>query len=194
MTPYETYSILFQILDLILGLSTFIGSIIVIIFTYENLKEMRNQLAEQQKQYFEQNRGNLIFYISKNGHDFIHSLIIKNFGSSPAKLLSLKITPELDWNRIGENNINQFNITNLKNIFLAPKQHVSSIFDFRSYPDQQFQIEISYETCGKIITENYSIDLDYTSKLLSLHPDIKDEKHALECINDSIISLSDKFI
>ncbi|KAB1438499.1 hypothetical protein [Candidatus Galacturonibacter soehngenii] len=122
---------------------------------------------------------------------FLHTL---NFGNSPAKLLSLKMTPELDWNKIGKSEVNQFNVTNLKNIFLAPKQHVSSIFDFRSYPDKLFQIEISYETCGKIITENYSLDIDYTSKLLSLHPDIKDEKHALKCINDSIISLSDKFL
>lgn len=100
---------------------------------------MKKQLAEQKNQYFEQNRGNLVFYISKNGICEFHSLIIKNFGNSPAKLVSLKITPDLDWTKAGQANMNEFNITNLKNVFLVPQQHISSGFDFRTYPDKVFR-------------------------------------------------------
>ena len=194
MTTYEWYSILFQILGLILSLSTFIGSIIAIVFTYKNLKEMRKQLAEQQKQYFEQNRGNLIFYISKSEVSAFHSLIIKNFGNSPVKLLSLKIDPDLNWDKAGQSELSEFNISNLKNIFLAPQQHISSGFDFRSYPDEKFDIEISYETCDKTITEKYSIDLDFIGNLISMEPQIKDEVAALKNIYKAVVSLSDKFI
>lgn len=84
MTPAEWHSTLFQFIGLILSLATFIGSIVAIYYTYQNLKEMKKQLAEQKNQYFEQNRGNLVFYISKNRENIIHSLIIKNFGNSPA--------------------------------------------------------------------------------------------------------------
>lgn len=194
MTAYECYSTLFQILGIILSFLTFIGSIIAIVFTYKNLNEMRKQLAEQQKQYFEQNRGNLIFYISKSEVSAFHSLIIKNFGNSPAKLLSLKIDPDLNWDKAGQSELNEFNISNLKNIFLAPQQHISSGFDFRSYPDEKFDIEISYETCGKTITENYSIDLDFIGNLISMEPQIKDEVAALKNIYKAVVSLSDKFI
>ena len=102
MTSAEWHSTLFQFIGLILSLVTFIGSIVAIYYTYQNLKEMKKQLAEQKNQYFEQNRGNLVFYISKNRESIIHSLIIKNFGNSPAKLISLKITPDLDWDKSGE--------------------------------------------------------------------------------------------
>ena len=159
MTSAEWHSTLFQFIGLILSLVTFIGSIVAIYYTYQNLKEMKKQLAEQKNQYFEQNRGNPVFYISKNRESIIHSLIIKNFGNSPAKLISLKITP-----------------------------------DFRSYPDKSFDIEICYETCGKLITENYSIDIDFIGNLLTMEPEIKDELSALKNINKSITALSDKFI
>lgn len=195
MTSYEWHSTLFQAIGLILSLVTFIGSVIAIYFTYQNLKEMKKQLAEQKDQYFEQNRGHLIFYITKDGTTSItHSLIIKNFGNSPAKLLSLKTTPELNWDKAGHSGLDNFDIKNLKNIFLAPQQHISSIFDFRSYPDKSFEVEISYETCGKCISESYSIDLDFIGNTLTMEPEIKDELSALKNINKSITSLSDKFI
>lgn len=194
MTPAEWHSTVFQFIGLILSFSTFIGSIVAIYYTYQNLKEMKKQLAEQKNQYFEQNRGNLIFYISKNEVGGLHSLIIKNFGNSPAKLLSLKIIPDLDWNKAGQTGLNRFNITNLKNVFLAPQQHISSGFDFRSYPDKSFDIEICYETCGKTITEKYSVDIDFIGNLLTMEPQITNELSALKNINKSITALSDKFI
>ena len=194
MTIAEWHSSLFQLIGLILSLATFIGSVIAIYFTYQNLREMKNQLSEQKDQYFEQNRGNLVFYISKNEVSAFHSLIIKNFGNSPAKLLSLKIYPALDWDKAGQSELGNFNISNLQNIFLAPQQHISSGFDFRSYPDKKFDVEICYETCGKTIIENYSIDIDFIGNLITMEPQIKDDLSALKNIYKAITSLSDKFI
>ena len=182
MTLAEWHSTLFQLIGLILSFFTFIGSVIAIYYTYQNLKEMKKQLNEQKNQYFEQNRGNIVFYIAKNGVDVFYSLIIKNFGNSPAKLLSLKMTPDLEWGKAGEKDLNDFNITNLKNVFLAPQQHISSGFDF------------SYETCGKVITENYTIDINFIGNILTMEPQIRDELSALKHINKSIKHLSDKFI
>ena len=101
MTVAEWHSTLFQFIGVILSFVTFVGSVIAIYYTYQNLKEMRKQLNEQKTQYFEHNRGNLIFYISKSDIGITHDLIIKNFGNSPAKLISLKITPDLDWSKAG---------------------------------------------------------------------------------------------
>lgn len=194
MTSSEWHSTLFQFIGLILSFVTLIGSVVAIYYTYQNLKEMKKQLAEQKNQYFEQNRGNLIFYISKNDVSSFHSLIIKNFGNAPAKLISLKINPNLDWEKAGQNGLDNFNIANLKNVFLAPQQHISSGFDFRSYPDKKFEITICYETCGKTLTENYSIDIDFIGNVLTMEPHIDDELSALKNINKSITALSDKFI
>jgi len=194
MAPAEWHSTLFQFIGLILSLATFIGSIIAIYYTYQNLKEMKKQLSEQQKQYFEQNRGNLLFYICKSGTCITHDLIIKNFGNSPARLTSLKISPDLDWEKSGHNTVKEFNISNLKNIFLAPQQHVGTIFDFTSFKENILDIKICYETCGKEFSEQYTIDINYLHKVLTASPKIDDELSALKYINKSIISLSDKFI
>ncbi len=194
MTSAEWHSTLFQFIGLILSLITFIGSIIAIWFTYLNLKEMRKQLKEQQNQYFEQNRGNILFYIRKSDVSVTHDLIIKNFGNSPAKLLSLEISPDLDWSKAGNADIKQFNVSNLKNIFLAPQQHIGTIFDFSNYDDEKFDIKLSYETCGKLIKEEYSIDINCLHNVLTLDPEIKDVLSALKYINRSITALSNKFI
>ena len=146
------------------------------------------------KQYFDQNRGNLIFYVQKSITGITHDLIIKNFGNSPAKLLSLKITPDLDWKKAGQSNIDDFNISKLNNIFLAPQQHIGTIFDFSNFNETELNIEICYSTCGQTFTEQYKVDLNYLHKVLSLEPQIKDELSALKQINKSLTSLSDKFI
>lgn len=63
MTPAEWHSTLFQFIGLILSLATFIGSIVAIYYTYQNLKEMKKQLAEQKNQYFEQNRESVSSFV-----------------------------------------------------------------------------------------------------------------------------------
>lgn len=194
MTPAEWHSNLFQFIGVIIGFLTLVGSVFAAVFAYKNIKEMQKQLNEQKDQYFEQNRGNLIFYITKSNISLNHDLIIKNFGNSPAKLLSLKITPDLDWKKVGQTGIDDFNITKLNNIFLAPHQHIGTVFDFRKFEENELDIEIKYTTCGKEYTEQYKIDLNYLHKVFTLVPDIKDELTALKYINKSITSLSDKFI
>lgn len=194
MTPAEWHSNLFQFIEVILSGLALVGSIVAIYYAYRNLKEMQKQLNEQKNQYFEENRGNLIFYITKSSISVTHDLIIKNFGNSPAKLISLKISPDLDWSKAGQAHVNDFNITKLNNIFLAPHQHIGTIFDFRKFEENELDIEIKYTTCGKEYTEQYKIDLNYLHKVFTLEPDIEDELTALKYINKSITSLSDKFI
>lgn len=194
MTPAEWHSTLFQCIGTFVGFLALVASIIAVILTYINLFEMKKQLIEQQKQYFEQNRGNLIFYVQKSAVGITHDLIIKNFGNSPAKLLSLKISPDLDWSKVGKSNVNEFNITKLNNIFLAPQQHIGTIFDFTNFNETELDIEICYSTCNKEFTERYRVDLNYLHKVLSLEPKIDDELSALKHINKSINSLSDRFI
>lgn len=194
MTPAEWHSNLFQFIEVILSGLALVGSIVAIYYAYRNLKEMQKQLNEQKNQYFEENRGNLIFYITKSSISVTHDLIIKNFGNSPAKLISLKISPDLDWSKSGQAHVNDFNITKLNNIFLAPHQHIGTVFDFRKFEENELDIEIKYTTCGKEYTEQYKIDLNYLHKVFTLEPDIEDELTALKYINKSITSLSDKFI
>lgn len=194
MTPAEWHSTLFQCIGTIVSLLALIASIIAFILTYKNLSEMKKQLNEQQKQYFEQNRGNLIFYVQKSTIGTTHDLIIKNFGNSPAKLMSLKISPDLDWSKTGHSNISEFNITKLSNIFLAPQQHICTIFDFTDFDKTELAVEIHYSTCGKEFTESYNVDLNYIHKVLSVEPDIKDELSALKNINKAINFLSNKFV
>ena len=194
MTAAEWHSTLFQFIGVILSFVTFVGSVIAIYYTYQNLKEMRKQLNEQKGQYFEQNRGNLIFYISKSDIGITHDLIIKNFGNSPAKLISLKITPDLDWSKAGQTGVDDFNITKLNNIFLAPQQHIGTLFDFTNYEETELDVEICYTTCEKQFTENYKIDLNYIHKVLRTEPKIDSELQALKYINKSINALSDRFI
>ena len=194
MTAAEWHSTLFQFIGVILSFVTFVGSVNAIYYTYQNLEEVRNQLNDQKGQYFEQNRGNLIFYISKSDIGITHDLIIKNFGNSPAKLISLKITPDLDWSKAGQTGVDDFNITKLNNIFLAPQQHIGTLFDFTNYEETELDVEICYTTCEKQFTENYKIDLNYLHKVLRTEPKIDSELQALKYINKSINALSDRFI
>lgn len=194
MTTAEWHSTLFQFIGVILSFVTFIGSVIAIYYTYQNLKEMRNQLNEQKSQYFEQNRGNIIFYICKSNVGITHDLIMKNFGNSPAKLLSLNITPDLDWSKAGQTGVDAFNVTKLKNIFLAPQQHIGTIFDFTKFEATELDVEIKYITCNKEYTERYKIDINCLHSVLTLEPKIKDELSALKNINKSLNAISDKFI
>lgn len=194
MTPAEWHSTLFQFISLILSLATFIGSVIAIYFTYQNLKEMRKQLNAQKEQYFEQNRGNVIFYVY---HDILYSqdyLVIKNFGNSPAILNSIKTIPQLDWSDTDHQGMQSFNIDNIKNVMLAPGQHIKTMYDFSSSKTQKFNVIVDYVSCGKTFTETYTIDLDYTDRELYCDSSPKDIQGAINKVAKSIDSFSDKFI
>ena len=191
MSPAEWHSTLFQFIGLVLSFATFIGSIIAIYFTYQNLKEMRKQLDEQKNQYFEQNRGNVIFYLY---HDTLYSedyIVLKNYGNSPAIISSIETTPKLSWNNP---DLQDFDIDNLKNIMLAPGQHIKTVYDFDSTEIKKFDVCVNYISCNKSFTETYSIDLDYTNRTMHLDSSPKDPVDAINKVAKSIDSISDKII
>lgn len=188
MTVYENYSLFLQASGSVLSFIATICSIVAIIFTYKNLKEIKNQ-------FFEQNRGNIIFFVSHDNLSVVDSIYIKNFGNSPAKLLSLTTSPQLDWSKAGKQSISkQFNIDGIKNVLLAPNQHIQTIFDFSSFSESKFSVTLCYETCKRQYSDTYEIDLEFTDKTLTISPEVKDPVKAMNNIAKSINTLSDKFI
>lgn len=177
----------YNIISCVISALGVIVSAVSALFTYKNLKEIRTQ-------FWEQNRGNLVFYIDKIKSGNSHSLILKNYGNSPAKLLTLEINPPLDNEKSKISLPTEFNICNCKNVLLAPKQFISSEFFFEDYPDKVFQIKLVYETCGKTLTETYCIDLHYANYLVETRVKPNTELNALKEINQSIQRLSDRFL
>ncbi|KEI87585.1 hypothetical protein FDF69_07735 [Clostridium sporogenes] len=173
-------------LSIIFNFITSLTSIIVVIFTYRNLRELK--IAR-----FEESRAYITFYIDKFKNDLFFSLIIKNFGKSSGKLISIKLNPPLDWSKTSAN-IGLSPITECKNIYLAPGQSVKSLFDFRNYPDKIFSVTVTYETLGKVFTDNYEIDLSHRKSVIIDKPCIKTEFDALESIHKSIEGLSEKVL
>lgn len=159
-------------------LSTVISTIVGII-TYKNLKELRITRIEESRAYIN-------FYIDKSSNDIFHSLILKNFGKSAGTVLSINMDPALKSSLLP--------ITEYKNIYLAPNQSVKSLFDFRKYPDEVFDVTITYLTLGKTFTDKYKLDLSYRKSVLSGRKRIETELDALESIHQSIEGLSEKFL
>lgn len=187
MSPYENYDLFLQSISILFSFSATICSIIAIIYTYLNLKEIRNQ-------FFEQNRGQLVFYIDYSAVEIFSHLVLKNFGNSPVRLNHIKFTPDLSWNDIGNPNLSNFDFSKLENIFLAPNQHIKSVFEISKSTIESFEAEICYKTCGKTYIEKYIIDLEHFHHLLHSDQTIKDQVEGLKQINKSIRNLSDKFI
>ena len=168
------------------GILAFISVIAMIVTVIQN-----------SKMKFETSKANIVFYIDYNIQTGQYFLVLKNFGNSVGKLLSMTIVPDLDWTKT------KFNqqlepLTNSKNVLLAPNQKISSWFDFEDYPDTIFDIHLEYETLGKLQKEDYIIDLSYTKNLdwlvsYSIDDNTKDYKKILYKIDNSIKDLSDKF-
>ncbi|MDU8964579.1 hypothetical protein [Clostridium tertium] len=135
----------------------------------------------------ESNRANLVFYINKNRTEIWPSLIIKNFGNSPGKLLKLEIDPP-----IKELNKSRKLITDYTDLFLAPNQSISSLFDINSLDAKLFNVKITYETLGKTYTDSYSINYEYRSSVIYTKTKTKTIEDALDKVNESIRELSDK--
>ncbi|KAI3350759.1 hypothetical protein FDB30_03650 [Clostridium botulinum] len=148
-------------------------------------------LKQTNKISLDSNRAYIIFYIDKNRAESSSNLVIKNFGKTGGKLISLTLDPTLDYekSKIG---VLVKPITNYSNIFLAPGQSIKSAFFFESYPDTKFNISISYETCGKLYNESYTIDLDYYESILEASPTAKDTNSILKQISQNIGQVSDK--
>lgn len=147
-------------------------------------------LRQSKKISLESNRANIVFFFHKNKSETSHRLVIKNFGKSSGKLLSIHISPNLSYSNSNMNTKRPL-ITDCSNIFLAPNQSVYSCFDFRNYPDKVFNVSIKYETMNKIYTEEYTLDLSFRESILVTKPAISDELDGLKRINDSIQTLYD---
>lgn len=153
-------------------------------------------LRQNNKMIKDNSRAYIIFYIDYHPQTGKYYLVIKNFGNSIGKLKFIKINPNLDWHKTTANlNINS--LTNSTNVLLAPGQKISSWFDFDTYPDKIFNVELAYETMEETYFENYQIDLSYLSNYEWLHSyaiddNSKDYKQVLYKINNSILELSQK--
>lgn len=167
---------------------------IAVFFTYKNLREIKEQ-------FFEQNRGNLIFFIDQIKSSTFYLLVLKNFGNSPAKLLSLSIEPDLVWHKTKIDFLDDVDsVSSFENVFLAPNQAIISEFDFDDYPDEIFKVRLKYITCGRTIKDSYTIDFRFSNSLISTGPISKNgsEKESqleiLRSINESIQSLVKRFL
>ncbi len=180
-------------IDFINILSVIISTIAVVV-TYLNFREIK-------KQFFQQTRGQLVFYIDKDTNKAFHYIIIKNFGQLPAKLINLKVNPPLEYKDTSFENLSKYDLKPFienKNIFLAPNQLIKSEFDIINFKKDCkisiLDIEITYETCQKVFTDRYSINLDYLGDITGTDPELNNEFDVLKEINKSIQSLSDKFL
>ena len=176
-------------IQIIIATITLFSVISSIVIAVKTIKQNSKMIKDSSRAY-------IIFYIDYHPQTDKYYLIIKNFGNSIGKLKFIKITPNLDWNKTNANpNINP--LTDSTNVLLAPKQKISSWFDFVKYPDKVFDIELSYETMNEIYVENYKIDLSYLNNYEWIHSyafddNSNDYKQILYKINNSILELSQK--
>lgn len=171
-------------ISLAIAIVSAIISCVALWLTYLNLKEIKNQFAEQ-------NRGVAVFYINTRSSSQYADLIIKNFGNSPVTVTEINCNPPITWKNVKRMDVPLKTMTELTNIFLAPNQSISSEFDIYRYPDKFFNINIKYITCGKKYSENYTIDLSYIGNSVAFSENFNDKD--LKIINDSIQELSDRF-
>ena len=169
---------------------TAITAIISIIISVLTLKHNKKMIEESSK-------ANIVFYVEHIRYSNKYFLTLKNFGKSVGKLLEMKITPNLDYSKIPGYDTEFPLLTDSKNVLLAPNQKISSWFSFANYPDKIFNVEIKFETLGKICKYNYTIDLNYSQSVESLRHisfDDMDEsnKQVLYYINDSIQEMIEK--
>ena len=170
-----------QLLSII---SNSILSIVSVIIAILTLKQT-NKITE------ESNRANIVFFIDKNRTSLAYSLVIKNFGNSSGKLISIDLNPKLSYEK-SKFKLNSPILTESKNIYLAPNQSISSAFPFADYPDRKFDVTIKYKTLNKIYTESYTLDLSYTESVFTTSTKVENSIEALKNINESIREVSDK--
>lgn len=154
-------------------------------------------LKQNSKVIEDSNKANIILYIDFNPTTSRYYIIIKNFGHSVGKLISIKITPKLNWKKTKFNQ-DMKPITDSKNVLLSPNQKIASWFDFKDYPDRKFKVTLKYESLEKLYTNEYEIDLSFVDNIdwliqYSFDDNTQDNKEALYKINNSIQDLTDKF-
>lgn len=171
-----------EIISIITSLTT---SIIAICISVKTLKQSNEAIVES-------SRANIVFYIEKSKYNVLHTLVIKNFGNSVGKIISIDTNPKLDWSKTKLSGIPVKPITEFSNIFLAPNQTIKSDFDFRHCKNTMINVTLKYETLSKIYTDNYSINLAITNNIAHLEPNTSTVEQGLKAIHNSIQELSDK--
>lgn len=176
-------------IELFSAIASLTTSTIAIIISVITLRKSNNAIVES-------SRANILFYIDTltGAQQF---LTLKNFGHSVGKVISVNITPELNYskNPTMPDKPNPV-LVNYSNILLAPNQCIKSWFPFSDYPDKKLQIHIEYETLGKTYIEDYPIDLSYIKAIDYLQKDsfhTTDEKSALVDIGNTLRRLSERF-
>ena len=163
----------------------FVSVAIAVVTLVQNYKVIRNN-----------SRAHILFYIDYHPQINRYFLVIKNFGNDVGKLIKIEVTPKLDWSKCKfKQNLKP--LTDVTNVLLAPKQKISSWFDFNEYPDKLFKVKLSYKTLNKIYTEEYQIDLSFINNKDWIHnysfdDTSNDYKEVLYRINNSILELSQK--
>lgn len=155
-------------------------NVIIALLTYRNLKEFKNN-------NFEENRGQILFYIEKTHPTLGYSLVIKNVGKSIAKVIDFKITPDIRYES------NQRSISDdYKNITLAPNQALICNSMLKEYSIEYFEVYIQYETCSKVFDINYNANLSILKNLTFILPNIKDKSDGFNEINRTLLGISNK--
>ncbi len=156
-------------------------------------------ISQNAKTNYENSRAKLLFYVDYIRANDRFFLTIKNFGNSLGKLNYIKISPNLNYQKIPGYNQKHNLLTDSKDIVLAPNQKVSSWFSFRNYPDKIFDVEISYTSLNgkksKSFVENYKIDLSFIDDVESLSHyviDCDDDKTALVWIDNQLAEISER--
>lgn len=174
-----------ELFSIVTSLAT---SIIAIVISVKTLKQSSNAIVES-------SRANIVFYIDTltGGQQF---LTVKNFGNSVGEILSVNISPKLDYsNHPKMPKKHNPVLIDYKGILLAPSQCVKSWFPFSEYPDKVFDIHIEYKTLGKIYKADYPINLSYIEAIDYIYKtplDVKNETSALIDIGNTLRRISEK--
>lgn len=175
-------------IQIIIAILSFIGIVTSIVIAVSTLKQNSRMIKENTRAY-------IVLYIDYHPQTNRYFLVIKNFGKSIGKLISIDVSPKLDWKRCKfKQNIKP--LTESKNVLLAPGQKISSWFDFEKYPDKFFNVKLTYQTLNKDYTEMYTIDLNWLDNKDWIHnysfdDQSDDYKEILYRINNSILEVSD---
>lgn len=174
-------------IDIIAIITSSILSIVAIAISIITLKHSTNAIVES-------SRANIMLYIDVSINKETY-LVLKNFGNSIGKIISLTIIPPIQYSKL-DTDYGFDSIPSFIGVCLAPNQTIKTWFDFEHYPDKSFNIKITYSTLGKNYTTEYPIDISYIDKLDCLtyfSMDIPDEKTALVHITNQLKRLIEKF-
>lgn len=167
-------------------------AILSVIFTDLSLLIGVKTIKQNNKINKEANRAYIVFYIRKSYGTNEYFLNIKNFGKTEGKLLDIQLSPKLSYEKTEIlKDIRDIKLlTEMKDVYFAPNQCITSYFPFEEYLDRNFNVLIRYETLNEIIEDNYSINIDYIDWAIDYNTNINSEKQFWNNINKNIKEIS----